>query len=272
LAATGIVIPPFRNDSTKGLISSVDIEIKNAKFMVETDTTSPQPPQEDMQTIRQMARRSKENLMAISFSQRPKTPMRTYVVSGMLMSALGISLGFGVYLMFNPDRSEYEAHGLEGQPSVEHDQALIGGLKKVVPMHNARGGHNPTFGSPRVIEMAKPHPLTTNMPHPFSTNVPPPLINHAPAAPIVPMQAPVQHFAPVNTHHPAGAAGAAEPFHPIATAVAPPIYSAHSAVPVQTYAHADAPAHQIHPMQWPYQQSQGYRAGKDSRLQMVTNR
>jgi hypothetical protein len=230
--------------------------------MVESDTPSPQPVQQAIPTIRQLALRSKENLMAISFSQRPKTPMRTYVVSGALMSALGISLGFGVYLMFHPDRSEYEAHGLEGQPSVEHDQVLISGLKKVVPMHNAPAGHNPTFGQPRVIEMARPlhQHMNTHVPQ----HVPPPIINQAPVAPI-------HTYSPAVPHHPAhapGAAGAAESFHPMPVATTVPIYEPQRPMPVHAY--AGAPEH--HPMAWPYQQSQAYRAGKDSRLQMVTNR
>lgn len=226
--------------------------------MVESDTPSPQPDQQAIPTIRQLALRSKENLMAISFSQRPKTPMRTYVVSGALMSALGISLGFGVYLMFNPDRSEYEAHGLEGQPSVEHDQVLISGLKKVVPMHNAPAGHNPTFGKPRVIEMARP--INT----PVNTHVPPPIINHVPTVP-------THTYTPAIPHQsmPApGAAGAAEPYHPTPVAITVPIYESHQ--PMSAHAYESMPQH--NPLAWPYQQSQAYRAGKDSRLQMVTNR
>lgn len=226
--------------------------------MVETDTSSPKPAEQATPTIRQLALRSKENLLAISFSQRPKTPMRTYVVSGALMSALGISLGFGVYLMFNPDRSQYQAHGLEGQPSVEHDQVLISGLRKVVPMHNAPAGHNPTFGQPRVIEMARPiHPQ-------MNSHVPPPIINHVPAMP-------THTYSPATPHHLAptpGAAGAAESQLQMPVAVTVPIYESHQPLPVHAY--ASIPEH--NPLAWPYQQTHGYRAGKDSRLQMVTNR
>ncbi len=98
--------------------------------MVETDTTDSRSPIKDIPSIAQMARGSKDNLMAISYSQRPKTPMRTYVVTTALYCALGVSLGFGIYLMFNPDHTEYSASTLEGTASVEHDQVLIAGVRE----------------------------------------------------------------------------------------------------------------------------------------------
>ncbi len=139
--------------------------------------------------------------MALTLPERPKTPARTYVVSGALLGVLCLSLGFGIFLMFNPDRSEYQA-ALEGHPGVEHDQVLISGCRKVVPMHNAPRGHSPTFGSPRE---GGSH---VAIPAPISNSVPPPLIQHMPPAPSPFVQ---------NTHQMgfgSGAAGAAVPYHP----------------------------------------------------------
>lgn len=203
--------------------------------------------------------------MAISFSQRPKTPMRTYVVSGLLMSALGVSLGFGIYLMFNPDHSEYSAQSLEGTHSVETDQILISGLKKVVPMHHAPAGHHPTFGAPRHVDF---HPATHA---PISNNVPPPLVNQLPQTQpqhfnqFAPVMAPPSQYAP-------GAAGAAVPFHPVQpqapVPMHPPVFDAPPAL-ASTF-----PARPINTNQTiiPYSSAQGFRASKDFRLQMVTNR
>ncbi len=230
--------------------------------MVETDTTDSRSPIKDIPSIAQMARGSKDNLMAISYSQRPKTPMRTYVVTTALYCALGVSLGFGIYLMFNPDHTEYSASTLEGQASVEHDQVLIAGVKKVVPMHNAKRGHNPTFGSPRQIDFLPAHQV------PISHSVPPPLINHLPTAPSHQYTAPQ---IPGHNHisYAPGAASAAVPLNPNLSQiqVRPPVFDeAHTApphafpilpqYPVQGYAPAPA---------------QGFVI-KDQRLKMVTNR
>jgi hypothetical protein len=227
--------------------------------MVETDTPQNPSPPLGIPTIAEMARGSKDNLMAISYSQRPKTPMRTYVVTGALMGAMGVSLGFGIYLMFNPDHTEYSASTLEGTPSVEHDQVLIAGLRKVVPMHNAPVGHNPTFGSPRKIEF-----LPTQAP--ISRNVPPPLINHLPPAP-------TQRFAPVQSmpiSYAPGAASAAVPFQPIQNQgqVNPPVYDASHAAASRAY-HQPMPLYQLQP--GADQPSQGYVINKH-RLQMVTTK
>ncbi len=237
--------------------------------MVETDIQDSQAPKDENLSIPQMARRSKDNLMAISYSQRPKTPMRTYVVTTALMGALGISLGFGIYLMFNPDHSEYSASTLEGTPSVEHDQVLISGLKKVVPMHNAPGGHNPTFGSPRKIDFLPEHQV------PISHSVPPPLINHVPPAPshqFAPV-APTHHYAPGSPgpiSYAPGAASAAVPLHPVqeqGQALHPPVFDAPQAAPPQSF-----PLLPQHSLQAAAPQfSQGFVI-KNHRLKMVTNR
>ncbi|MBX9947922.1 MAG: hypothetical protein K2Y39_02040 [Candidatus Obscuribacterales bacterium] len=236
--------------------------------MVDTDTTHSEAPKAAIPSIAQMARGSKENLMAISFSQRPKTPMRTYVVSGLLMSALGISLGFGIYLMFNPDHSEYSA-SLEGTPSVETDQVLISGLKKVVPMHNRKSGHHPTFGSPRALDFtpATHAPISNNVPAPLSNNVPPPLVNQNPLTP-------VQQFVPITPHtnqYPAGAAGAAVPMSQarVQMPISQPILDPPHAITATTF--ASMPGHNNQGYV-PLSDSHGFRAGRDSRLQMVTNR
>lgn len=230
--------------------------------MVETDTTSPKPTEEPIPSIPQLARRSKENLMAISFSQRPKTPMRTYVVSGMLLCAMGVSLGFGIYLMFNPDHSEYSAMEREGHPTVEHDQVLISGLRKVVPMHNAPKGHNPTFGNPRNID------FTPGTVAPISHNVPAPLINHVPVSP-----APTNHFSqPAASHvnHAPGAASAAVPYHPshLPAPVHQPVFDTPQAVPAHAYAgsqQAAAPA-------YPQSAQTLVLTYKDARLKMFTTK
>jgi len=242
--------------------------------MVDTDTTQSTAQKPAIQTIAQMARGSKENLMAISFSQRPKTPMRTYVVSGLLMSALGISLGFGIYLMFNPDHSEYSA-SLEGTPSVETDQVLISGLKKVVPIHNRKPGHHPTFGTPRAIDSTpSTHaPISTNVPAPLSNSVPPPLVNQIPQAPPVQF-APSQQFVPITPHANSlapGAAGAAVPIMQphLQMPVSQPILDPPHAIPATTF--AAMPSHNNQGYV-PLSDSHGFRAGRDSRLQMVTNR
>lgn len=249
--------------------------------MVDTDSTHSESPKPEIPTIAQMARGSKENLMAISFSQRPKTPMRTYVVSGMLMSALGISLGFGIYLMFNPDHSEYSAQGLEGTPSVETDQMLISGLKKVVPIHNRKPGHHPTFGTPRAVDFAPashapistsvPAPLSNSVPAPLNTSVPAPLVNQVPQPPHQQF-APTQHFVPAtppsNPYAP-GAAGAAVPMTNVQLPVMQPIADPPHAITATTF--AAMPAHNNQGY-LPLSDSHGYRAGRNSRLQMVTNR
>jgi|GEM_PF-4212238 len=248
--------------------------------MVDTDTTHSASPKAEIQTIAEMARGSKENLMAISFSQRPKTPMRTYVVSGMLMGVLGISLGFGIYLMFNPDHSEYSA-SLEGTAGVETDQVLISGLKKVVPMHNRKPGHHPTFGTPRTVDFTpSTHaPISNNVPAPLSNNVPPPLVNQLPQAPaqqFAPAQqlAPSQHFVPATPHpnqYAPGAAGAAVPPHPAHSQmpVVQPILDPPHAITATTF--AAMPAHNNQGYV-PLSGTHGFRASRDSRLQMVTNR
>jgi hypothetical protein len=242
--------------------------------MVDTDTTHSDAPRAAIPSIAQMARGSKENLMAISFSQRPKTPMRTYVVSGLLMSALGISLGFGIYLMFNPDHSEYSA-SLEGTPSVETDQMLISGLKKVVPMHNRKPGHHPTFGSPRALEYNPPThaPISTNVPAPLSNSVPPPLVNQNPQVPVQQFS-PSQQFVPITphaNHYAAGAAGAAVPLSQTHAQmpIIQPILDPPHAITATTF--ASMPGHNNQGY-LPLSDSHGFRAGRDSRLQMVTNR
>ncbi|MCC7529373.1 MAG: hypothetical protein IT342_12690 [Candidatus Melainabacteria bacterium] len=228
--------------------------------MVDTDIQDSRSPKKDIPSIAEMARGSKDNLMAISYSQRPKTPMRTYVVTTALVGALGISLGFGIYLMFNPDHSEYSASTLEGTPSVEHDQVLISGLKKVVPMHNAPGGHNPTFGTPRKIEFLPEHQV------PISNSVPPPLINHLPPAP-------AHHFAPVApmpSSYAPGAASAAVPLHPSqeqGRALHPPVFDAPQADPPQPLPLLPQQSIQACAPQF----SQGFVI-KNHRLKMVTNR
>jgi hypothetical protein len=233
--------------------------------MVETDIQDSQAPKDENLSIPQMARRSKDNLMAISYSQRPKTPMRTYVVTTMLMGALGLSLGFGIYLMFNPDHTEYSASTLEGTPSVEHDQVLISGLRKVVPMHNAPGGHNPTFGTPRKIDFLPQHQV------PISHSVPPPLINHL--TPAQPHQfAPSHQFAPgapVPISYAPGAASAAVPFHPIHNQgqMSPPTILAPHTAPAHAF--PILPQHAVQAYAPPPAQA---FVIKDHRLKMVTNR
>ncbi len=228
--------------------------------MVETDTTQSPSPKLEIQSIAQMARGSKENLMAISYSQRPKTPMRTYVVSTMLVSALCIPLGFGIFLMFHPDRASYTTSRLEGTRSFKTDEVLISGLKKVVPMHNASAGNNPTFGAPRAVEF---NPATQA---PLSTNVPPPIINHLPMQP--------QQYVPVtprSTVYAPGAASAAVPFQATATPepMQMPVFDAPQTAVPSTYAAMPQYQAQAYPV---YQPTQGFRSTKDARLQMVTNR
>lgn len=228
--------------------------------MVDTDIPDSLASKKDILSIPQMARRSKDNLMAISYSQRPKTPMRTYVVTTMLIGALGVSLGFGIYLMFNPDHSEYSASTLEGTPSVEHDQVLISGIRKVVPMHNAPGGHNPTFGTPRKIDFLPQHQV------PISNSVPPPLINHlspAPAHQFAPL-------APTPIGYAPGAASAAVPTHPVqeqGQVLHPPVFDAQQATPPSAFPLLPQQAIQAYAPQ----PDQGFII-KNHRLKMVTNR
>ncbi len=229
--------------------------------MVETDTTDSRSPIKDIPSIAQMARGSKDNLMAISYSQRPKTPMRTYVVTTALYCALGVSLGFGIYLMFNPDHTEYSASTLEGTPGVEHDQVLISGLRKVVPMHNAPRGHNPTFGEPRKIDFLPAHQV------PIGHSVPPPLINHVPPAP-------AHQFTPHlpgqgHVSYAPGAASAAVPLTPNQEQIQvhPPVFDAPQAAPPHAF-----PILPQYPVQgYAPVPAQGFVI-KDSRLKMVTNR
>lgn len=246
------------------------------------ESDSPVKPQTTMNaipTIPQLALKSKENLKSISYSQRPKTPMRTYVVSSLLVSAMCIPLGFGIFLMFHPDRTEYSADSLEGTPSVENDQVLISGVKKVIPMHNAPRGHNPTFGVPRAIQF---NPATQA---PLSKNVPAPLINQAnptpaqqyiPAAPQPSILTPHTAFNHAVSTMP-GAASAAVPFAP--TAVPAPSQMPLFDAPQQSTAAANTynvlPQYQNQqqiPAYPVYTPTQSYRAGRDSRLQMVTTR